>query len=69
MRKPFSLIRLSHLRLSVLVALALVPGCRSATQTDLVEREMRQQEDQIYALQDYLADYERKTASLGEEGT
>jgi hypothetical protein len=39
--------------------LALLAGCRSTTRTDLVEREMRQQEDQIYAMQDYLADYEQ----------
>ena len=38
--------------------LALV-GCKSNGQTDLVEREMRQQEDQIYAMQDYLNNYQQ----------
>jgi hypothetical protein len=42
-----------------LVVLTAIVGCRSSGQTDLVEREMRQQEDQIYALQDYLNNYQQ----------
>lgn len=42
-------------------------GCRSGAQTDLVQREMRQQEDQIYALQDYLAEYQELVCQFREE--
>ena len=35
-------------------------GCRNnAAQSDLIQREMRHQEDQIYALQDYLSEYQQ----------
>jgi hypothetical protein len=34
-------------------------GCQSGAQSDLVAREMRLQEDKIYALQDYLAEYQQ----------
>jgi hypothetical protein len=39
--------------------LLVIVGCKSSGQTDLVEREMRQQEDQIYAMQDYLNNYQQ----------
>jgi hypothetical protein len=42
-----------------LVMLLALVGCKSNGQTDLVEREMRQQEDQIYAMQDYLNNYQQ----------
>ncbi len=44
------------------IALALVPGCRSVdnAQVDLLERELRQQEDYIYELEDYLMEYSEK---------
>jgi hypothetical protein len=45
--------------LAPIVVLTALVGCRSNGQTDLVEREMRQQEDQIYALQDYLNNYQQ----------
>jgi hypothetical protein len=37
----------------------LAGGCQSASQSDLIARERRLQEDKIYALQDYLADYQQ----------
>jgi hypothetical protein len=43
----------------LLAALALVVGCQSGGQQDLVAREMRMQEDQIYAMQNYLEDYQK----------
>jgi hypothetical protein len=50
-------------RLATTVALAAlvgIVGCRNnAAQSDLIQREMRHQEDQIYALQDYLAEYQQ----------
>lgn len=33
-------------------------GCHGGAQTDIVEREMRWQEDQIYAMEDYLEQYQ-----------
>lgn len=50
--------RLRSMCLLAAIAL-LLPGCRSTTSRDLVERELRQQEDQIYAMEDYLADYQQ----------
>jgi hypothetical protein len=38
--------------------LALV-GCHGGAQTDVVEREMRWQEDQIYAMEDYIQQYQQ----------
>jgi hypothetical protein len=43
---------------SKLVLLLLV-GCQSSGQSDLVMRELRMQEDQIYAMEDYLAQYQQ----------
>jgi hypothetical protein len=50
-----------------IASLTSMPGCRSASSTDLVEREMRQQEDQIYALQDYLAEYQQLLCEYRQE--
>jgi len=66
-RRSFASIRCSGLLLGLASALSACPGCRSATQNDLIAREMRQQEDQIYALQDYLADYERVLCQVRSE--
>ncbi len=38
---------------------ALLVGCKSGVERDVVQREMRQQEDQIYALEDYLSEYQQ----------
>ncbi len=40
------------------LVLPLLAGCQSNVQQDLVAREMRMQEDQIYAMEDYLAQYQ-----------
>jgi hypothetical protein len=54
---------LSHVRSSILAAIffavALSAGCQSGVERDVVQREMRQQEDQIYALEDYLSEYQQ----------
>ncbi|MGD9636632.1 MAG: hypothetical protein AB7U97_25335, partial [Pirellulales bacterium] len=43
---------------SLMIAASLV-GCRSGVERDVVQRELRQQEDQIYALEDYLQEYQQ----------
>jgi hypothetical protein len=52
-----------------LAALAppFVVGCRSSAQQDLVAREMRMQEDQIYALEDYVAQYQQLICQIRAE--
>lgn len=44
----------------IVLALVVVAslGCRSRSERDLVERELRMHEDQIYALEDYLSEYQ-----------
>lgn len=44
------------------LALAVVAGCRNLdnAQVDVLERELRQQEDYIYELEDYLVEYSEK---------
>lgn len=44
---------------AALVGWPLVCGCQSGAQSDLVARELRMQEDQIYAMEDYLGQYQR----------
>jgi hypothetical protein len=41
------------------MGLATFVGCQSGAERDIVQREMRQQEDQIYALEDYLSEYQQ----------
>ncbi len=43
----------------ILSSLVATGGCRSDAQSDLVARELRLQEDKIYAQQDYLEQYQR----------
>ncbi len=43
----------------LLLAMLFLTGCQSGGQQDLVVREMRQQEDQIFAMQNYLEDYQK----------
>ena len=54
---------MSHARPPIHVALvfaaAFSAGCQSGVERDVVQREMRQQEDQIYALEDYLSEYQQ----------
>src|SRR5690606_19873361 len=44
-------------RLVLALVILLGLGCRSRSERDLVERELRMHEDQIYALEDYLEEY------------
>jgi hypothetical protein len=46
-------------RLCAVPVMMLVAGCQSNVQHDLIAREMRMQEDQIYAMEDYLAQYQQ----------
>lgn len=48
-----------HFRVIVCVAAALLAGCKSGVERDVVQRQMRKQEDQIYALEDYLSEYQQ----------
>ncbi len=48
-----------HFRIAALLVVAMAPGCQSGVERDIVQREMRQQEDQIYALEDYLSEYQQ----------
>lgn len=52
----------STLGLWTCLALAAVAGCRNLdnAQVDVLERELRQQEDYIYELEDYLVEYSEK---------
>jgi hypothetical protein len=42
-----------------LTGLVLFCGCQSTAESDLIARDRRMQEDKIYALQDYLAEYQQ----------
>ena len=42
----------------------LLSGCHGGPKTDVIERELRWQEDQIYALEDYLMEYQAKVRRL-----
>ncbi|MCC7475397.1 MAG: hypothetical protein IT425_08380 [Pirellulales bacterium] len=48
-------------------ALSLFGGCQSNSQRDLIARERRRQEDQIYALQDYIDQYQRLVCAYRTE--
>jgi hypothetical protein len=51
----------------MLVAIVLLAGCKSGVERDVVQREMRQQEDQIYALEDYLSEYQQLLCNARSE--
>jgi hypothetical protein len=51
------------------VAVLLATGCKSDLNQQLLERELRYQEDQIYYLQDELAEKQSKLASVDHENT
>jgi hypothetical protein len=55
------------IRAIILCAVALLAGCQSGVERDVVQREMRQQEDQIYALEDYLSEYQQLLCDAREE--
>ena len=42
----------------------LLSGCHGGPKTDVIERELRWQEDQIYALEDYLLEDQAKVRRL-----
>ena len=42
----------------------MLSGCHGGPKTDVIERELRWQEDQIYALEDYLMEYQAKVRRL-----
>lgn len=42
-----------------MLALLWLAGCQTGAQHDLIVRELRKQEDQIYAMEDYLAQYQQ----------
>ena len=45
----------------------LLAGCQSGAQFDQVARELRMQEDQLYALEDYLEEYQRLVCKYRSE--
>lgn len=45
-------------KLVLALAVMLGMGCRSRSERDLVERELRMQEDQVYMLESYISDYQ-----------
>ncbi len=47
----------------------LVVGCQSGAQQDLVARELRMQEDKIYAMEDYLTQYQQLVCKYRSENT
>jgi hypothetical protein len=49
------------------ILLSAVAGCRSAAPPDVVERELRHQEDEIYCLKDYLNNYQQLLCQAREE--
>lgn len=52
---------------TLLVVAASLVGCRSGVERDVVQRELRQQEDQIYALEDYLQEYQQLLCDVRAE--
>jgi hypothetical protein len=61
------LVRLAGLLAAPLAGCALLAGCQSTSQSDLIAREMRMQEDKIYALQDYLSEYQQLLCQYRQE--
>ena len=54
--------------MGLMAALAIaLAGCQSGGQSDLVTRELRMQEDQIYAMEDYLSQYQQLLCELRAE--
>jgi hypothetical protein len=52
----------------VWLTLALA-GCHGGAQSDIVERELRWQEDQIYAMEDYISDYQQLLCQYRSENS
>ncbi len=52
-------VRFTVTALAGILMLVVAVGCRSGAENDLVTRELRMQEDQIYAMEDYLSQYQQ----------
>jgi hypothetical protein len=50
-----------------LVVFALLAGCQSGAQQDLIARELRMHEDQIYAMEDYITQYQQLVCKYRSE--
>jgi hypothetical protein len=59
--------RIVPLGLAGMVVVVVVSGCQTAGQNDLVTRELRHQEDQIYAMEEYLAQYQQLLCQVRAE--
>lgn len=57
----------SNLRLLAILAVVGLVGCQHGGGNELVERELRLQEDRIYELQDYIKEYQAKLESCRRE--
>lgn len=51
--------RAGSARLAVAAVLLLVAGCQNNSERDLIARDRRMQEDQVYAMQDYIQQYQQ----------
>jgi hypothetical protein len=61
-------LRWTHPALGLLGLTALVlSGCRSNDQQDLIARELRMQEDQLYAMEDYISQYQQLVCKYRSE--
>lgn len=59
--------RISCALLGFALALGVLGGCQSNSDRDLIARERRLQEDQIYSLQDYVTQYQRLLCQTRQE--
>jgi hypothetical protein len=58
----------THPALGILGLFALLlAGCRSNAQQDLITRELRMQEDQLYAMEDYISQYQQLVCKYRSE--
>jgi hypothetical protein len=58
---------LTLIALGWLSVLSLIAGCQSGAQQDLVARELRMHEDQIYAMEDYITQYQQLVCKYRSE--
>jgi hypothetical protein len=52
---------------ALILSVTILAGCRGAAQTDIIQREMRQQEDEIYVMQDYVTQYQQMLCNARRE--
>jgi hypothetical protein len=60
-------LRWTHLALGLLLFALVLAGCRSNAQQDLIARELRMQEDQLYAMEDYISQYQQLVCKYRSE--